>query len=120
MGGTSARVGRGVDKWGLWDDARLPEGSGGKAFPPPVALDGPLLTIRRFPQRALTVARLVAAGSLTPGQDDLLEQAVGGRLNVLVSGGPRTGNTTLPNLVAAFIRPRPRDVTRGAAAEPRP
>jgi pilus assembly protein CpaF len=112
-----SRVGRRVDESSPMVDARLPDGSRVNAVLPPVALDGPLLTIRRFPQQALTVTRLVEAGSLTAGQVDLLEQAVGGRLNVVVSGGTGTGKTTLLNAVAAFIGRDERIVTVEDAAE---
>ena len=112
-----SRVGRRVDESSPMVDARPPDGSRVNAVLPPVALDGPLLTIRRFPQRAFTVARLVESGSLTTGQADLLEQAVGGRLNVLVSGGTGTGKTTLLNAVAAFIGRDERIVTVEDAAE---
>jgi pilus assembly protein CpaF len=110
-------VGRRVDESSPMVDARLPDGSRVNAVLPPVALDGPLLTVRRFPQEALTVERLVQAGSLTARDAGLLEQAVSGRLNVVVSGGTGTGKTTLLNAVAAFIGRDERIVTVEDAAE---
>jgi pilus assembly protein CpaF len=110
-------VGRRVDESSPMVDARLPDGSRVNAVLPPVALAGPLLTVRRFPQEALTVERLVQAGSLTARDAGLLEQAVSGRLNVVVSGGTGTGKTTLLNAVAAFIGRDERIVTVEDAAE---
>jgi pilus assembly protein CpaF len=112
-----SRVGRRVDESSPMVDARLPDGSRVNAVLPPVALDGPLLTIRRFPPDALTVARLVESGSLGQTHAELLERAVGGRLNVLISGGTGTGKTTLLNAIAAFIGRDERIVTVEDAAE---
>ena len=99
-------------------DARLPDGSRVNAVLPPVALDGPLLTIRRFPQQALTVGRLVAGRVADRRQAGAARAGcVGGRLNVLVSGGTGTGKTTLLNAVAAFIGRDERIVTVEDAAE---
>ncbi|MDX6546945.1 MAG: pilus assembly protein CpaF [Gaiellales bacterium] len=110
-------VGRRVDESSPMVDARMPDGSRVNAVLPPVALDGPLLTIRRFPQHALTVSRLLALGSLSDQQAELLERCVSGRLNLLVSGGTGTGKTTLLNALASFIGRDERIVTVEDAAE---
>jgi len=110
-------VGRRVDESSPMVDARLPDGSRVNAVLPPIALDGPLLTIRKFARAPFRVDDLVAAASLSPGQADLLERCVRGRLNVVVSGGTGTGKTTLLNALAGFIDPAERIVTVEDAAE---
>jgi len=110
-------VGRRVDESSPMVDGRLPDGSRVNAVLPPIALDGPLLTIRKFARAPFRVDDLVAAGSLTPTQADLLERCVRGRLNVVVSGGTGTGKTTLLNALAGFIDPAERIVTVEDAAE---
>ncbi|HEY2868794.1 MAG TPA: CpaF family protein [Gaiellales bacterium] len=110
-------VGRRVDESSPMVDARLPDGSRVNAVLPPIAVDGPLLTIRKFARAPFRVDDLVAAGSLTPAQADLLERCVRGRLNVVVSGGTGTGKTTLLNALAGFIDPAERIVTVEDAAE---
>ena len=110
-------VGRRVDESSPMVDARLADGSRVNAVLPPVALDGPLLTIRKFGRRPIGVADMIASGSLTRGQAELLERCVRGRLNVVVSGGTGTGKTTLLNALAGFIDPSERIVTVEDAAE---
>jgi pilus assembly protein CpaF len=110
-------VGRRVDESSPMVDARLPDGSRVNAVLPPIALDGPLLTIRKFARAPFRVDDLVAAGSLSAAQADLLERCVRGRLNVVVSGGTGTGKTTLLNALAGFIDPAERIVTVEDAAE---
>ena len=110
-------VGRRVDESSPMVDARLADGSRVNAVLPPVALDGPLLTIRKFARSPLEVADLIASGSLTPAHADLLERCVRGHLNVVVSGGTGTGKTTLLNALAGFIDPSERIVTVEDAAE---
>jgi pilus assembly protein CpaF len=110
-------VGRRVDESSPMVDARLADGSRVNAVLPPIALDGPLLTIRKFARAPFRVEDLVAAGSLTAGQADMLEGCVRGRLNVVVSGGTGTGKTTLLNALAGFIDPAERIVTVEDAAE---
>jgi pilus assembly protein CpaF len=110
-------VGRRVDESSPMVDARLPDGSRVNAVLPPVAVDGPLLTIRKFSRRPLDVADLIASGSLTRAQAELLGRCVRGRLNVVVSGGTGTGKTTLLNALAGFIDPSERIVTVEDAAE---
>ncbi len=110
-------VGRRVDESSPMVDARLPDGSRVNAVIPPVAIDGPLLTIRRFAAGGLGVEQLLAAGSLTESQVEHLGECVRRRLNVVVSGGTGTGKTTLLNALAAFIARDERIVTVEDAAE---
>jgi pilus assembly protein CpaF len=110
-------VGRRVDESSPMVDARLPDGSRVNAVLPPIALDGPLLTIRKFARAPLRVDDLVAAGSVTAAQAQTLQSCVRGRLNVVVSGGTGTGKTTLLNALAGFIDPAERIVTVEDAAE---
>jgi pilus assembly protein CpaF len=84
---------------------------------PPLAVDGPLLTVRKFSQRALTIEALVRSGSVGDHHAALMERAVRGRLNVAVSGATNTGKTTLLNALAAFIDPAERIITVEDAAE---
>ncbi|HET6849084.1 MAG TPA: CpaF family protein [Gaiellales bacterium] len=110
-------VGRRVDEASPMVDARLPDGSRVNAVIPPVAIDGPLLTIRRFASGGLRIEQLVAIGSLDDAQADLLRICVERRLNVVISGGTGTGKTTLLNALAAFIAAEERIVTVEDAAE---
>jgi pilus assembly protein CpaF len=110
-------VGRRVDESSPMVDARLPDGSRVNAVLPPVAIDGPLLTIRRFSSEGLSIAGLVSRGSVTAEQAELLKRCVAGRLNAVVSGGTGTGKTTLLNAMAAFIDRDERIVTVEDAAE---
>jgi pilus assembly protein CpaF len=84
---------------------------------PPLAVDGPLLTIRKFGRRALTLPQLIAAGSVSEAGAELLAAAVRARLNLAVSGATSTGKTTLLNAMAGFIDPAERIVTVEDAAE---
>jgi pilus assembly protein CpaF len=110
-------VGRRVDESSPMVDARLPDGSRVNAVIPPVAIDGPLLTVRRFAAGGLGIDQLIAGGSLTPAQAELLGGCIRGRLNVVVSGGTGTGKTTLLNALAAFVGRDERIVTVEDAAE---
>jgi pilus assembly protein CpaF len=112
-----SRVGRRVDESSPMVDARLPDGSRVNAVLPPVAVDGPLLTVRKFSRAVLGMAQLVQAGSVDVADAALLERCVRLRLNLLVSGGTGTGKTTLLNALAAFIDPSERIVTVEDAAE---
>jgi pilus assembly protein CpaF len=112
-----SRVGRRIDESNPMVDARLADGSRINAVIPPSALDGPLLSIRRFPAKALTMEALVAAGALSAPMASLLKAAVQARLNVLVSGGTGSGKTTLLNALASFISAQERIVTIEDAAE---
>jgi pilus assembly protein CpaF len=110
-------AGRRVDEASPMADARLPDGSRVNAVLPPLAVDGPLLSIRKFGRERLTVPALIACGSLDEVLAGRLERAVGGRLNIVVSGGTGTGKTTLLNALAGFADPAERIVTVEDAAE---
>src|SRR5581483_7934296 len=112
-----SRVGRRIDESSPMVDARLPDGSRVNAVIPPVAVDGPLLSIRRFGREALTDRDLVRNLSLTEGMRDLLHACVAARLNIVVSGGTGAGKTTLLNVLSAFIADSERIVTIEDAAE---
>ncbi|MBZ5617564.1 MAG: CpaF family protein [Acidobacteriia bacterium] len=112
-----SQVGRRVDESNPMVDARLADGSRVNAIIPPLALDGPLLSIRRFGTDKLMPEDLVAKTSLTPGMMQLLEAAVKARLNIIVSGGTGSGKTTLLNALSVFISPKERIITIEDAAE---
>ncbi|MDQ5808405.1 MAG: Flp pilus assembly complex ATPase component TadA, partial [Actinomycetota bacterium] len=112
-----APLGRRVDEAEPLCDARLPDGSRVNVVIPPLALDGPSLTIRRFRRRGLSPEELVACGSWSQGLHDLLAAAVRARMNVLVSGGTGSGKTTTLNALSAFVPARERIVTIEDAAE---
>jgi pilus assembly protein CpaF len=111
-----SRVGRRVDESSPMVDARLPDGSRVNAIIPPLSLDGPVLSIRRF-GREITVKQLVEYGSMTPEMVQLLSGCVKARLNVLISGGTGSGKTTLLNGLSSFIPSDERIVTIEDAAE---
>jgi pilus assembly protein CpaF len=98
-------------------DARLADGSRVNVVIPPLAIDGPALSIRRFGGRRPGPAELVGLGTLSEAQCRLLEEAVAGRRSVLVSGGTGSGKTTLLNALSSFISPAERVVTIEDAAE---
>jgi pilus assembly protein CpaF len=110
-------VGRRVDESSPMVDARLQDGSRVNAIIPPLALDGPVLSIRRFRTDRLGAADLVDRLSLTQPMLDFLKAAVGSRLNILVSGGTGAGKTTFLNVLSGFISDRERIVTIEDAAE---
>jgi len=112
-----ARVGRRVDESSPMVDARLPDGSRVNAVVPPVALDGSLLTIRKFAAEPLTMGHLIAFGTMTPQVADLLRFCVQGRLNMVIGGGTGSGKTTTLNVLSAFIPEDERIVTIEDAAE---
>jgi pilus assembly protein CpaF len=112
-----SRVGRRVDESSPMVDARLPDGSRVNAIIPPLALDGPTLSIRRFGRDPLTAADLLTNDSLTEPMLDLLKACVQGKLNVLISGGTGAGKTTLLNVLSAFIPAQERVITIEDAAE---
>jgi len=112
-----APLGRRVDEAEPVCDARLPDGSRVNVVIPPLALDGPALTIRRFRRRGLSPDELVACGSWTEPLLRLLRAAVRGRCTVLVSGGTGSGKTTTLNALSAFIAEGERIVTIEDAAE---
>ena len=110
-------VGRRVDDSSPMVDARLPDGSRVNAIIPPLAVDGPLLSIRRFPAERLKAEDLVAVRSLTRPMLEFLEHCVRSRLNMIISGGTGAGKTTLLNVLSGFISERERIVTIEDAAE---
>jgi pilus assembly protein CpaF len=110
-------VGRRVDESQPWVDARLPDGSRINAIIPPCALDGPLLSIRKFSRDPLTIERLIANGALTREMATLLSGIVKARLNLLISGGTGSGKTTLLNAVSGYIEARERIITIEDSAE---
>ncbi|MGH6637702.1 MAG: CpaF family protein, partial [Polaromonas sp.] len=112
-----SRVGRRIDESSPMVDARLPDGSRVNAIIAPLALDGPLLSIRRFAVVPLTMEDLIEKRSLTPVLGQLLSAMVQSKMNVLISGGTGTGKTTLLNVLSASIPPSERIVTIEDAAE---
>ncbi|MFZ1059455.1 MAG: CpaF family protein [Candidatus Rokuibacteriota bacterium] len=110
-------IGRRIDESSPMVDARLPDGSRVNAIIPPVALDGPILSIRRFAVVPLTMNDFIEFKSLTPAMAALLEGIVQARLSVLISGGTGTGKTTLLNVMSGYIPPTERIVTIEDAAE---
>jgi len=112
-----APVGRRVDEAEPLCDARLPDGARVNVVLPPLAVDGPVLTIRRFRRRAFDADALVACGTWPPAVRALLEAAVRARLNVLVSGGTGSGKTTTLGALAAFAGEHERIVTIEDTAE---
>jgi pilus assembly protein CpaF len=111
-----ARVGRRVDELSPMVDARLPDGSRVNAVIAPIAVDGPLLSIRRFPA-PLAAEDLVRSGTLNPEMMELLAAAVRAKRNILITGGTGTGKTTLLNVLSAFIAEDERIVTIEDTAE---
>jgi pilus assembly protein CpaF len=112
-----APLGRRIDELSPMVDARLADGSRVNVVIPPLAIDGPTLSIRRFGARRPGPRELVELGTLTPAQRELLEAAVAGRSSVLVSGGTGSGKTTLLNALSSFVAPGERVVTIEDAAE---
>ena len=112
-----SQVGRRVDESSPMVDARLADGSRVNAIIPPLAVDGPLLSIRRFATDKLMPADLVERLSMTQGMMQLLEAAVKSRLNIVVAGGTGSGKTTLLNALSVLISPKERVVTIEDAAE---
>jgi len=112
-----SRVGRRIDESSPMVDARLPDGSRVNAIIPPSAVDGPLMSIRRFAVSPLQVSDLVASQSLTPPMAELLDALARAKVNILVSGGTGSGKTTLLNILSGFIPEDERIVTIEDAAE---
>ncbi|MFK7822336.1 MAG: ATPase, T2SS/T4P/T4SS family [Planctomycetaceae bacterium] len=112
-----SRVGRRIDKSQPLVDARLTDGSRVNAVIDPIALDGPLLTVRKFPLKRLTVPDLVAKGSITSTVAEFLKACVIARKNILISGGTGTGKTTLLNCLADDIPDKERIITVEDTAE---
>ncbi|MEX2586782.1 MAG: CpaF family protein [Actinomycetota bacterium] len=114
-----AKVGRRIDESSPMVDARLPDGSRVNAVLPPIAVDSPLLTIRRFPAKPFHMEDLIKFGTITAEAGEFLKSCVLGKLNMLVSGGTGTGKTTLLNVMADFVPADERIVTIEDAAEMR-
>jgi pilus assembly protein CpaF len=112
-----SRVGRRIDEASPMVDARLPDGSRVNAVIPPLALDGPGLSIRRFGGHSIQIQDLVQGNALTQQMADFLQQAVTARLNILVCGGTGSGKTTLLNCISSFIPEDQRIITIEDAAE---
>lgn len=112
-----SRVGRRVDESSPMVDARLPDGSRVNAIIPPLALDGPILSIRRFGVRTLDIEDLLENDSISPNMAELLKGVIKARLNMLIAGGTGSGKTTLLNALSAFIPAEERIVTVEDAAE---
>lgn len=112
-----SRVGRRVDESSPMVDARLPDGSRVNAIIPPLALDGPLLSIRRFPSAPLKLDNLIRNKSLTPAMGEIIAGLVKSKCNILISGGTGSGKTTLLNIMSSFISSDERVVTIEDAAE---
>jgi pilus assembly protein CpaF len=112
-----ARIGRRVDEASPMVDARLPDGSRVNAVVPPLALDGSLLTIRKFSTDPYEYEDLIAFGTLTRALTEFLDACVRGRLNILVSGGTGAGKTTTLNVLSSFIPEDERIITIEDAAE---
>ena len=112
-----SRVGRRVDESSPMVDARLADGSRVNAIIPPLAIDGPCLSIRRFGREPLTARQMIENQTLTEPMLELLSAMVKGRLNILVSGGTGAGKTTLLNVLSGYIPNSDRIVTIEDAAE---
>jgi pilus assembly protein CpaF len=110
-------LGRRVDTDSPMVDARLPDGSRVNAVIPPVAIDGPLLTIRKFTKTKLSINQLIELDTLTQTMSDFLRACVLGRLNIVISGGTGSGKTTLLNVLSSFIPENERVVTIEDSAE---
>lgn len=112
-----SRVGRRIDESSPMVDARLQDGSRVNAIIAPLALDGPVLSIRRFSVQPLTINDLIAHHTLTPQVAELLESLGKAKVNILISGGTGSGKTTLLNVMSAFIPASERIITIEDAAE---
>jgi pilus assembly protein CpaF len=112
-----APLGRRIDESSPYVDARLPDGSRVNAVIPPIALNGPTLTIRIFAKTPLTIENLIEFGTITPEAVEFCRACVVARLNIVVSGGTGSGKTTLLNVLSGFIPESERIVTVENAAE---
>ena len=110
-------LGRRIDESSPMVDARLPDGSRVNAIIPPLALNGPSITIRKFARRKLTMEDLVSFGSISAGMGDFLKVCVAVRKNILISGGTGSGKTTLLNVLSSFLPQHERIITIEDAAE---
>jgi pilus assembly protein CpaF len=112
-----SRIGRRVDESSPMVDARLKDGSRVNVIIPPLSLDGPILSIRRFGINPLTANDLITNGTMLPEMLEVLKACVKGKLNMLISGGTGAGKTTLLNVLSAYIPESERIVTIEDAAE---
>lgn len=112
-----SNVGRRIDESSPMVDARLPDGSRINAVIPPLALDGPMLSIRRFAVERPSLGDLISMGSLTPEVGEVLKSIVAARLSILISGGTGSGKTTLLNILSSFIPSSERIITIEDSAE---
>ena len=112
-----SRVGRRIDESTPLVDARLPDGSRVNAIIPPAALDGPILSIRRFRRKALSIDNLLELGSITEPMARLLRGTIRARINMLITGGTGSGKTTLLNILSRYIPDGERIVTIEDSAE---
>src|ERR1700681_4518877 len=112
-----SRVGRRVDESSPMVDARLPDGSRVNAIIPPLAIDGPCLSIRKFARDPYTMSDLIGFGTITGKAAQFVAACVRGKLNILISGGTGTGKTTTLNALSAFVPNDERIVTIEDAAE---
>ena len=110
-------LGRRVDQENLMADARLPDGSRVNIAIPPVAVDGPIITIRKFLESKLTIQQSIELGTMTPHMAEFLQACVAARLNILITGNTSSGKTTLLNMLAASIPDEERIITIEDAAE---
>jgi pilus assembly protein CpaF len=110
-------LGRRVDPDSPTVDARLPDGSRVNAVIPPVAIDGPAISIRKFSKEKLAIQQLIEFGTLTPAMAEFLRVCVVSRLNIVISGGTGSGKTTFLNVLSGFIPEDERIVTIEDAAE---
>ncbi|MCM0612008.1 CpaF family protein [Marinobacter sediminum] len=113
----ASSVGRRVDESSPMVDARLADGSRVNAIIPPLAVDGPVLSIRKFSVDPITAKDLLNFRTLTPDMSDFLKAAVKGRINMIISGGTGSGKTTLLNVVSGFIPENERIITIEDSAE---
>src|SRR5438270_2397494 len=112
-----AQVGRRIDDTSPMVDARLPDGSRVNAVIPPLSLSGPLITIRKFSRRRLTLDDMIKMGTLSQETVELLQRCIKAQLNMLISGGTGSGKTTLLNALSTAIPNEERIVTIEDAAE---
>jgi pilus assembly protein CpaF len=112
-----SRVGRRIDESSPMVDARLPDGSRVNAIIPPLAIDGPILSIRRFAVEPLRLKDLIAYKSITPEMAEILQGLGKAKINILISGGTGSGKTTMLNVISGFISASERIVTIEDAAE---
>lgn len=112
-----APIGRRIDESSPMVDARLPNGSRVNAIIPPLSIDGPSITIRKFSEDPFKVEDLIRFGTLTSNMGELIKYCVEGRLNIVVSGGTGSGKTTTLNVLSSFIPEDERIVTIEDAAE---